>query len=97
MDEISVRAIAKEYADGCQFSRGNATARLAIERAFISGTRLVLSDVPLLGFVRSFIREWEATWIEPDEASHEWAGLYTEAKQIVKAVAGDTSEEEATP
>ena len=48
------------------------------------------ADVPLLGFVRAFIREWEATWVDPEDVNHEWGKLYKEAKQIVKAV--DTNE-----
>lgn len=48
MDEDSISKIAKEYANGCQFSRGNVLARLAIEHAFVSGARHfgILSDVP---------------------------------------------------
>lgn len=34
--------------------------------------------------VRDWIAEWEATWVDPDEQSHEWAELYARAKRLVE-------------
>ena len=48
-----------------------------------SNGRLMAASPALLGFAESF-----ATWVDPDEVSHEWSHLYAEAKALIRSVKG---------
>lgn len=70
--------------DDCHFEgAGKAVAKAAPE---------------LLRFVNSFVAEWNATWVDPDEVSHDWAHLYATARELLKRIAEfDPDEDSESP
>lgn len=56
-----------------------------------ANARLIAKSPELLNFVESFVYEWEATWIDPDDVNHEWSDLYRLAKELIRDVNGGHS------
>jgi hypothetical protein len=50
--------------------------------------RLTKLAPDLLQFAESFVYEWEATWIDPDEVNHDWKQLYDRAKELIRHAKG---------
>ena len=56
-----------------------------------ANARLIAKSPELIDFVESFVHEWEATWVDPDDVNHEWSELYRRAKELIRDVNGGHS------
>jgi hypothetical protein len=56
-----------------------------------ANARLIAKSPDLIEFVKCFVHEWEATWIDPDDVNHEWSHLYRLAKELIREVNGGHS------